>query len=119
MQGKVTAHSSVAEHDLTGLAAALAAAPPAKPKAAGATGGKKAGAAVKGASAPAVAAAGAAGAGGEGGGKSLPVLLLIDTAGCGFEEKQEAEGDSRSNEGEAKVRGVDGVGWAGWWGGSR
>ena len=33
----------------------------------------------------------------------LPVLLLIDTAGCGFEERQEEEGDSRSNEGEAMV----------------
>ena len=33
----------------------------------------------------------------------LPVLLLVDTAGCGFEERQEEEGDSRSNEGEAKV----------------
>ena len=32
------------------------------------------------------------------------MLLLIDTAGCGFEERQEDEGDSRSNPGEAKVR---------------
>ena len=36
------------------------------------------------------------------------MLLLVDTAGCGFEERQEEEGDSRSNEGEAKVRNVRG-----------
>ncbi len=33
----------------------------------------------------------------------VPVLLLVDTAGCGFEERQEEEGDSKANEGEAKV----------------
>lgn len=33
----------------------------------------------------------------------LPVLLLIDTAGCGCEEQQEEEGDSRRNEREAQV----------------
>jgi len=32
-----------------------------------------------------------------------PVLLLVDTAGCGFEEQQEEEGDSKANPGEAKV----------------
>lgn len=31
----------------------------------------------------------------------LPTLLLIDTAGCEFEERQEHDGDSRYNEGEA------------------
>lgn len=33
----------------------------------------------------------------------LPPLLLIDTAGCAFEEAPEADGDSRSNEGEARA----------------
>ncbi len=33
----------------------------------------------------------------------LPVLQLVDTAGCGFEEAQEAEGSSYANPGEAKV----------------
>jgi ATP-dependent RNA/DNA helicase IGHMBP2 len=38
------------------------------------------------------------------GAPDLPVLLLVDTAGCdGCEEQQEAEGDSRANEGEAKA----------------
>ena len=34
----------------------------------------------------------------------MPVLLLIDTAGCGMEERVEEEGDSKSNDGEAQVR---------------
>jgi hypothetical protein len=33
----------------------------------------------------------------------VPVLLFADTAGCGFEETAEDEGDSKYNEGEAKV----------------
>ncbi|GIL45596.1 hypothetical protein Vafri_2803 [Volvox africanus] len=33
----------------------------------------------------------------------FPVLLLVDTAGCGFEEQQEAEGSSYANFGEAKA----------------
>jgi len=37
---------------------------------------------------------GGAGGGGSGGAASIPVLLLIDTAGCGFEEQKEEEGDS-------------------------
>ena len=31
------------------------------------------------------------------------MLLLIDTAGCGFEEQAESEGDSKANLGEAKA----------------
>ncbi|MEW5310653.1 MAG: hypothetical protein WDW38_002430 [Sanguina aurantia] len=34
---------------------------------------------------------------------SLPVLLLIDTAGCGCEEEAEEEGDSKANSGEVRV----------------
>ncbi|KAL4427329.1 hypothetical protein ABPG77_003238 [Micractinium sp. CCAP 211/92] len=33
----------------------------------------------------------------------LPVLLLIDTTGCDMEEQQEEEGDSKWNDGEARV----------------
>ncbi len=53
----------------------------------------------------AAAVAGGGGSGGEegSGGCQAPVLLLIDTAGCGFEEEAEEEGDSKSNPGEAKV----------------
>ena len=36
-------------------------------------------------------------------GEPMPVLLLIDTAGCGMEERVEEEGDSKSNDGEAQV----------------
>ena len=36
-------------------------------------------------------------------GEPIPVLLLIDTAGCGMEERVEEEGDSKSNDGEAQV----------------
>lgn len=32
-----------------------------------------------------------------------PVLLLVDTAGCGFEEEAEEEGDSKANPGEARA----------------
>jgi ATP-dependent RNA/DNA helicase IGHMBP2 len=46
---------------------------------------------------PARGASGGGGKGGGGGGDAaadIPVLLLIDTAGCGFEEQKEDEGDS-------------------------
>ena len=33
----------------------------------------------------------------------VPVLLLIDTAGCNMEEQAEEDGDSKRNDGEAKV----------------
>ena len=33
----------------------------------------------------------------------VPVLLMIDTAGCDMEEQAEEDGDSKRNEGEAKV----------------
>lgn len=33
----------------------------------------------------------------------VPVLLLIDTAGCDMEEQAEEDGDSKHNDGEAKV----------------
>eukprot|EP00878_Enallax_costatus_P023460 GHUV01024954.1.p1 GENE.GHUV01024954.1~~GHUV01024954.1.p1 ORF type:complete len:171 (+),score=59.39 GHUV01024954.1:842-1354(+) len=33
----------------------------------------------------------------------LPTLLLIDTAGCDFEEQQEQDGDSKYNRGEAEA----------------
>ncbi|KAI8477001.1 MAG: P-loop containing nucleoside triphosphate hydrolase protein [Monoraphidium minutum] len=48
-------------------------------------------------------AGGGSGGGGGGGGGDVPVLLLIDTAGCGFEERKENEGDSICNEGEARA----------------
>jgi hypothetical protein len=33
----------------------------------------------------------------------LPTMLLIDTAGCEFDECQEQDGDSRYNQGEAQA----------------
>jgi superfamily I DNA and/or RNA helicase len=33
----------------------------------------------------------------------LPTMLLIDTAGCEFDEQQEQDGDSRYNQGEAQA----------------
>ena len=33
----------------------------------------------------------------------VPVLLLIDTAGCGCDEQTEEDSDSKRNDGEAKV----------------
>lgn len=68
--GKLTAHSSVADHTLAGCAAAAAA-----------DDGK--------------------GKGSLASASELPVLLLIDTAGCDMEERQEEEGDSKDNPGEA------------------
>ncbi len=73
LQNRLTAHESVAAHTLHDLLPATA---PAKGSKAAATGAD---------------------------GDQLPVLLLIDTAGCGYEERQEEEGDSRSNEGEAQA----------------
>ena len=78
LQGKLTAHDSVASHTLAGL----------QPASAAPSSSKKS-------SAPSSAPPPIP--------DDLPVLLLVDTAGCGFEERQEEEGDSRSNEGEAKV----------------
>ena len=72
------AHESVASHTLSGLL--------------NCQGGSVKGSSVKGAAPDPLVAS-----------SDLPVLLLVDTAGCGFEERQEEEGDSRSNEGEAKV----------------
>lgn len=36
--------------------------------------------------------------------EDVPVLLMVDTAGCDYEEQAEEDGDSKRNEGEAKVR---------------
>lgn len=33
----------------------------------------------------------------------VPVLLMMDTAGCDMEEQAEEDGDSKRNDGEAKV----------------
>lgn len=44
---------------------------------------------------------GGGGGGGEGGAGTLPVLLLIDSAGCDMEESREADGESTCNAGEA------------------
>lgn len=38
-----------------------------------------------------------------GGAEPLPVLVLIDTAGCGCDEQQEIDGSSYSNPGEARA----------------
>lgn len=43
--------------------------------------------------------------------EDLPVLLLIDTAGCGMEERQEEDGDSKRNDGEAQVMYLLHLGW--------
>lgn len=81
-QGRLTAHESVAGHTLGGLAAVEAA--PGTGKTAKVT------------KQPPLQAEPL---------QSVPVLLLIDTAGCeGCEERREEDGDSMSNEGEAKVR---------------
>uniref|UniRef100_A0A7R9YTI7 AAA+ ATPase domain-containing protein n=1 Tax=Chlamydomonas euryale TaxID=1486919 RepID=A0A7R9YTI7_9CHLO len=78
--GHLTAHNSVAEHCLADL---LTEAPAAKSKKPAKVPSTNTGSSV---SKP-----------------FLPVLLLIDTTGCGFEEQQEEEGDSRTNLGEAKA----------------
>ncbi|PNW77576.1 hypothetical protein CHLRE_10g442650v5 [Chlamydomonas reinhardtii] len=106
--GKLTAHPSVAEHTLRDMPPDAAAGAPGagckgSAKAAG-SGGKKAAGSKK--AAPAKAAA-APSEGTDPGSAdalaSLPVLMLVDTAGCGFEEQQEAEGSSYANPGEAKA----------------
>jgi ATP-dependent RNA/DNA helicase IGHMBP2 len=120
-QGKLTAHESVAEHNLVEIvgAAQSRSASSTVAKAAKAGGklsskggtGKKVnsskGKAAK-AAAPAEAASGSEAGPAAAGDESaeagpLPVLLLIDTAGCGYEEQQEAEGSSFANPGEAKA----------------
>lgn len=35
--------------------------------------------------------------------EEVPVLLMVDTAGCDMEEQAEEDGDSKRNDGEAKV----------------
>lgn len=103
-EGRLTAHDSVASHTLGTLEASDAAGPSGR-------GREKAGKAPKGGKAAkgggkAAGDGAAAGGGGAAAGAagSLPVLLLIDTAGCGFDERMEEEGDSKSNPGEAKVQ---------------
>lgn len=103
-QGRLTAHESVASHTLGGLAGAAADAVGLNGGAApgnAAGGGSKAGkrgakAAAKGGKAAAAKGAKGSGsttagsnAGDAGALQQLPVLLLIDTAGCGMEEQQE------------------------------
>ncbi|KAG2432839.1 hypothetical protein HXX76_008572 [Chlamydomonas incerta] len=108
--GKLTAHPSVAEHTLGDMppdAAAGAAGTGCKAckgcakTAAG--GGKKAAGAKKVAPGKAAAAALEAEPGPSDALAALPVLMLVDTAGCGFEEQQETEGSSYANSGEAKA----------------
>ncbi|EFJ52473.1 hypothetical protein VOLCADRAFT_79084 [Volvox carteri f. nagariensis] len=114
-EGRLTAHSTVADHTLVDVAGVLA---PSSESAASGKGGKAGSAAsssgakrssskIKPAKAAAAlpprgAGAGAGNVGAEEAGP-LPVLLLIDTAGCGYEEQQEAEGSSYANPGEAKA----------------
>ena len=38
--------------------------------------------------------------------EDVPVLLMVDTAGCDMEEQAEEDGDSKRNKGEAKVSGT-------------
>lgn len=107
-QGALTAHASVADHTLADLP------PPTKPLASASSsssrkGGAKAGSGASSSGAAAKgdrsrAGGGAGGADGAAGAGAQPVLLLVDTAGCGCEEQQEEEGDSKCNPGEAKVR---------------
>lgn len=120
-EGKVCAHESVAHHDLPGYIADIKA----REAAAGGGGGGAKTSSSTSSNKKTAAAAGGGGGGKKGVGKAaavatltprpdpategsfsaqmLPVLLLIDTAGCGFEEQQEEEGDSRANPGEAKA----------------
>ncbi|GIL72077.1 hypothetical protein Vretimale_514 [Volvox reticuliferus] len=106
-QGRLTAHDSVAEHTLLDILGA----PPVQSTTADrkggltslkAAGGKKAKGKTGKVAAHAVAPKSSGGVQAEPEGP-LAVLLLVDTAGCGFEEQQEAEGSSYSNLGEAKA----------------
>ncbi|KAG2501054.1 hypothetical protein HYH03_000873 [Edaphochlamys debaryana] len=115
-EGKLTAHDSVAEHTLAEVASSGDATPSfgcdcCKPGKKGAAAKKgphaskgKAGPKASAASSKSAATAASSAAAGDGEGEAaLPVLLLVDTAGCGYEEHQEAEGSSYANEGEAKA----------------
>ncbi|GIL72076.1 hypothetical protein Vretimale_514 [Volvox reticuliferus] len=106
-EGRLTAHDSVAEHTLLDILGA----PPVQSTTADrkggltslkAAGGKKAKGKTGKVAAHAVAPKSSGGVQAEPEGP-LAVLLLVDTAGCGFEEQQEAEGSSYSNLGEAKA----------------
>ncbi|GLC34608.1 hypothetical protein PLESTM_000216800 [Pleodorina starrii] len=109
-EGRLTAHDSVAEHTLVEIVGASpsASTPAGKSGKTGAAssskagGGKKASSKSKSGKAPAPGAGSSAPEAGDKAGP-LPVLLLIDTAGCGYEEQQEAEGSSYANPGEAKA----------------
>ncbi|GLI64102.1 hypothetical protein VaNZ11_007275 [Volvox africanus] len=105
-EGCLTAHISVAEHTLEDLLETAKAVP--TDRKVGTTmsrsSGKKASSKGKHDKvvAPSVATIG------PGGGEIeplglLPVIHLVDTAGCGFDEQQEAEGSSYANLGEAKA----------------
>ena len=100
--GRVLAHESVASHDLRGLVEELRAAQsqPLVTSARANKGKESKAKKTKGSKAedePLVSTDGL-------NPSSFPVLLLVDTAGCEFcEERQEEEGDSRSNLGEAKA----------------
>lgn len=101
-EGRLTAHDSVASHTLGDLgpagsdaAASSSISSSGSRKSKGSKGSKAVAAPLQSAAAAAAAAAGV---------KELPVLMLIDTTGCGFDEKAEEEGASTSNPGEAQVR---------------
>jgi len=115
--GKLTAHASVAEHTLADLPAAAAAAAAAEGGGGAATTTATTAAGAAGAAARAAGAAAAAAAAPSASSASaapraplalseIPVLLLIDTAGCGFEESRDeggANAESTRNEGEARA----------------
>ncbi|GFH15464.1 R3H domain-containing protein, partial [Haematococcus lacustris] len=92
-EGRVTAHESVAGHTLADLPTSNHEAQLPSSSQPG-PGGRRKGATPS-RSAPASTA--------EAPTSPLPVLLLIDTAGCGFEEEAEEEGDSKANPGEARA----------------
>lgn len=131
-QGKLTAHESVAQHTLEQVAQLPSTSSSKAPTTSSAKGPKGAAASKKKSTTLAssttsswAAAAGAAGDSNSSAGAGckccaagglklmtpeeaaaagpLPVLQLVDTAGCGFEEAQEAEGSSYANPGEAKA----------------
>lgn len=92
-QGLLEAHPSVAGHTIADLRASgsrtAGGGDKGAGKGSGKGGGKKGGGAKDG-----VGGSGGGGGRGTGAAASVPVLLLIDTAGCGFEEQKENEGDS-------------------------